>query len=104
MYAHLGWIFLVTDAIEASHRAKEKKFFWAIHLRLSYPHAVCSGMAEYSKDLVEFEAMSPTDAACPDYLCQIRWPDGFRYPGFGGEPQRIGISLVEWIAREIFLR
>ena len=42
-------------------------------------------MAEYPKTLEEFEAMFPTDAACRDYLCQIRWPNGFCCPRCGGE-------------------
>ena len=29
--------------------------------------------------------MFPTDAACRDYLCQIRWPNGFCCPRCGGE-------------------
>ena len=42
-------------------------------------------MAEYPENLDEFEAMFPTDAACRDYLCQIRWPNGFCCPRCGGE-------------------
>ncbi|MBU2053381.1 MAG: transposase [Proteobacteria bacterium] len=29
--------------------------------------------------------MFPTDVACRDYLCQIRWPNGFCCPRCGGE-------------------
>jgi hypothetical protein len=42
-------------------------------------------MAEYPKSIEEFEAMFPTDAACRDYLCQIRWPNGFCCPRCGDE-------------------
>jgi len=42
-------------------------------------------MTEYPKTLEEFEAMFPTDAACRDYLCQIRWPNGFCCPRCGSE-------------------
>lgn len=42
-------------------------------------------MLEYPKGLQEFEATFSTDAACRDYLCQIRWPNGFRCARCGSE-------------------
>ena len=42
-------------------------------------------MLEYPKNLEEFEATFPTDTACRDYLCQIRWPNGFRCTRCGSE-------------------
>jgi len=34
----------------------------------------------YPKDLMEFEAKFATEAACREYLMQLRWPDGFVCP------------------------
>src|SRR2546428_8647167 len=34
----------------------------------------------YPKDLMEFEARFATEAACREYLMQLRWPDGFVCP------------------------
>jgi hypothetical protein len=54
-----------------------------IHLT-KQKHGVCWGMPEYPKTIEEFEAMFPTDEACRNYLCQIRWPNGFCWPRGGG--------------------
>ena len=35
---------------------------------------------DYPQDLLEFQARFSTDAACRDYLVDLRWPDGFRCP------------------------
>jgi transposase-like protein len=34
----------------------------------------------YPVDVIDFQDMFPTDDACFNYLCLIRWPDGFRCP------------------------
>jgi transposase-like protein len=39
---------------------------------------------DYPRDLLELEARFSTDAACREYLTQLRWPDGFRCPHCGG--------------------
>jgi transposase-like protein len=35
-------------------------------------------MDDYPRTAAEFEARFATDVACRDYLCRLRWPDGFR--------------------------
>lgn len=35
---------------------------------------------EYPKTLAEFERWFATDEACREYLCRLRWPEGFRCP------------------------
>lgn len=42
-------------------------------------------MEDFPRDLLEFEARFSTDAACREYLFQLRWPDGFRCPRCGGQ-------------------
>lgn len=37
-------------------------------------------MEDYPQDLTEFEARFATEEACRQYLCRLRWPDGFRCP------------------------
>src|SRR5574337_1758542 len=37
-------------------------------------------MEDYPRTLAEFEALFSSEAACRDYLFQLRWPDGFRCP------------------------
>jgi len=37
-------------------------------------------MRQYPRNLPEFEARFATEAACRDYLFQLRWPEGFRCP------------------------
>lgn len=38
---------------------------------------------DYPRDLRELEARFSTEAACREYLFQLRWPDGFRCPRCG---------------------
>jgi transposase-like protein len=40
-------------------------------------------MADYPRDLMEFEAQFSSEQACRDYLFALRWPDGFRCPRCG---------------------
>ncbi len=40
-------------------------------------------MEDYPRNLLEFEERFATDEACRDYLCQLRWPEGFRCPRCG---------------------
>jgi transposase-like protein len=37
-------------------------------------------MELYPVDVIAFQDMFPTDQACHDYLCLVRWPDGFSCP------------------------
>lgn len=39
---------------------------------------------DYPKTLLELETRFATEAACLEYLCQLRWPAGFICPGCGG--------------------
>lgn len=41
-------------------------------------------MEDFPQDLLEFEARFSTEAACREYLFQLRWPDGFCCPRCGG--------------------
>jgi len=41
------------------------------------------GMEDYPRDLIELEDRFSTEAACRDYLYQLRWPEGFRCPRCG---------------------
>ena len=36
-------------------------------------------MEDYPRNLAEFEARFATEQACREYLCQLRWPEGFRW-------------------------
>jgi transposase-like protein len=40
-------------------------------------------MEEYPRTLLEFESRFASDEACREYLCKLRWPDGFRCPRCG---------------------
>jgi transposase-like protein len=40
-------------------------------------------MEDYPRTLLELEERFATDAACRDYLAQLRWPDGFHCPACG---------------------
>jgi len=42
-------------------------------------------MEQYPRTAIEFESQLGTEEACWDYLCRIRWPEGFRCPGCGGK-------------------
>jgi transposase-like protein len=39
---------------------------------------------DYPKTVLEFEERFASEAACRDYLFQVRWPEGFRCPRCGG--------------------
>lgn len=41
-------------------------------------------MENYPRNLSELEARFSSEAACREYLFQLRWPDGFRCPRCGG--------------------
>jgi len=41
-------------------------------------------MEDYPRTVLELEARFSTEAACREYLYQLRWPDGFRCPRCGG--------------------
>jgi transposase-like protein len=41
-------------------------------------------MEDFPRDLLEFEARFSTEAACREYLFQLRWPEGFYCPRCGG--------------------
>ena len=41
-------------------------------------------MEDYPRDLLELEARFSTEAACREYLAQLRWPEGFLCPRCGG--------------------
>ena len=40
-------------------------------------------MEDYPRSLKEFEVRFGSEAACREYLLQLRWPDGFRCPRCG---------------------
>jgi len=40
---------------------------------------------EYPRTLAEFERRFSTEEQCRDYLERLRWPEGFRCPGWGGD-------------------
>ncbi len=40
-------------------------------------------MEDYPRNLAEFEGRFATEQACREYLCQLRWPEGFRCPRCG---------------------
>lgn len=42
-------------------------------------------MEEYPRNLADFEAWFSSEQACREYLCRLRWPDGFRCPRCGNE-------------------
>ena len=41
-------------------------------------------MEDYPWNLKEFDSRFRTEEACREYLCQLRWPDGFGCPRCGG--------------------
>ena len=41
-------------------------------------------MERYPRTALEFERQFSTEEACWDYLCELRWPDGFKCPRCGG--------------------
>ena len=40
-------------------------------------------MEDYPRNLAEFETRFAGEQACREYLCQLRWPEGFRCPRCG---------------------
>ena len=40
-------------------------------------------MEDYPRNLAEVEARFANEQACREYLCQLRWPEGFRCPRCG---------------------
>ena len=50
-------------------------------------------MKLYPLTVIEFQDAFPTDRACFEYLCLVKWPDGFSCPHCGGreawKPQRL---------------
>src|ERR1035438_4369807 len=47
---------------------------------------------DYPRTLAEFEARFSTEEECREYLCQLRWPNGFLCPRCGKDkawPQRV---------------
>jgi len=51
---------------------------------------------DYPRTWAEFETRFSTEEACRDYLCQLRWPDGFLCPRCHG--------TKAWPHREILRR
>ena len=46
---------------------------------------------DYPRTQAEFEARFATEAACRQYLIELRWPDGFRCPSCGeGQAWTVG--------------
>jgi len=54
---------------------------------------VWGAVEDYPRTLVEFEARFATDEACRAYLCQLRWPEGFRCPRCG--------AAKAWLVRTV---
>src|SRR5882672_2684492 len=53
-------------------------------------------MEDYPRTIEEFEARFSSEAACREYLFQLRWPDGFRCPRCGGAKSwPLGSVLLE---------
>jgi len=42
-------------------------------------------MKLYPLTVIEFQDAFPTDRACFEYLCLVKWPDGFVCPHCGGK-------------------
>lgn len=52
-------------------------------------------MEEYPRTLAEFERRFSTEEQCRDYLERLRWPEGFRCPGCGGDHAWRVNTLIE---------
>ena len=61
----------------------QTSYVLAIHLTQPTATYSVAVMEDYPKTIVEFEARFSQEAACREYLIQIRWPDGFRCPHCG---------------------
>lgn len=53
-------------------------------------------MEDYPRNLTEFDARFGKEEACREYLCQLRWPDGFRCPRCG--------CRKSWPVRKVLLQ
>ena len=53
-------------------------------------------MEDYPRNLAEFEARFANEQACREYLCQLRWPEGFRCPRCGHDKN--------WAVRTVLLQ
>ena len=53
-------------------------------------------MEDYPRNLAEFEARFASEQACREYLCQLRWPEGFRCPRCGHDKT--------WAVRTVLLQ
>ena len=53
-------------------------------------------MEDYPRNLAEFEARFANEQACREYLCQLRWPEGFRCPRCGHDKT--------WAVRTVLLQ
>ncbi len=52
-------------------------------------------MEDYPRNLQEFNARFSSDEDCREYLCQMRWPEGFRCPRCGcGESAPVRTTLL----------
>ena len=57
-------------------------------------------MEDYPRNLAEFETRFAGEQACREYLCQLRWPEGFRCPamrpcqGVGGADGAAGVRRL----------
>lgn len=45
---------------------------------------MCAALEDYPQDLLELERRFSSEAACREYLFQLRWPEGFCCPRCGG--------------------
>ena len=52
-------------------------------------------MADYPRSLLDFQSRFPDDAACAEYLCTQRWPEGFRCPACGHD-RAWALSTKPW--------
>jgi transposase-like protein/ribosomal protein L37AE/L43A len=53
-------------------------------------------MEDYPRTVAEFEARFSREAACRDYLAQLRWPEGFRCPQCGcSKSSRVREALLQ---------
>jgi transposase-like protein len=53
---------------------------------------------DYPRTLMELEERFSTEEACVDYLAAMRWPEGFRCSGCGGD-QAWRATRLRWVCR-----
>jgi hypothetical protein len=53
---------------------------WVSALLTRLPSVVFVVMEDYPRNLQEFNARFSSDEDCREYLCQLRWPEGFHCP------------------------